>query len=189
MTTRHALTLLAALTLAACGDDAATPTGAEIDAALAGAPAAAQKDLAAARAATARYQDVTRAVADGYESTVECVAIPGGGMGVHYVNMALIGDPALDPTRPEVLVYEPQRNGDMKLVAVEYMIPKPMWDAQNPGKRPTMFAGIAFEDGPMNTYALHAWVWRQNPAGTFAPFNAKVSCPTTSGAGAHAGHH
>ena len=189
MTTRHALTILAALTLAACGDDAATPTGAEPAAALAGAPAAAQKDLAAARAATARYHDVARATADGYQAMGDCVAIPGAAMGVHYVNLALVGDPALDPARPEVLVYEPQRNGSLQLVAVEYMIPKPAWDAQNPGKRPAMFAGATFEDGPMDTYALHAWVWRQNPAGVFAPFNAKASCPTTSGAGAHAGHH
>jgi hypothetical protein len=25
-------------------------------------------------------------------------------------------------------------------------------------------------------YALHAWVWQDNPAGTFAPFNPDVSC-------------
>jgi hypothetical protein len=191
LATRLLVASLASLaaSLAACGDDQPTDPTARPDAALAGAPASAQKELAAARAATARYQDVARATADGYQPVGECVAIPGAAMGVHYLSMPLLADPALDPERPEVLVYEPQKGGGMKLVAVEYMIPKAAWDAKNPGKRPTLFAGTAFEDGPMDTYALHAWVWRHNPAGIFAPFNAQANCPTPSGAGAHAGHH
>ena len=188
MPSHRPLAALALLALAACGGD--TPATPETpDLVIASAPAGAQKDLAAARAATARYQDLARATADGYQTTVECVAIPGAAMGVHYVNLALIGDPALDPARPEVLLYEPQANGAMKLVGVEYMIPKALWDASNPGRRPTMFAGVAFEDGPNATYALHAWTWRQTPRGTFAPFNAQVTCPAGSGAAGHAGHH
>jgi hypothetical protein len=26
-------------------------------------------------------------------------------------------------------------------------------------------------------YSLHAWVWRDNPAGTFAMWNPRVHCP------------
>jgi hypothetical protein len=25
-------------------------------------------------------------------------------------------------------------------------------------------------------YSLHAWVWKRNPAGTFAMFNPRVTC-------------
>jgi hypothetical protein len=188
MPTARRLTACLLALAAACGDDEPTAPITP-DAAIAGAPAAAQKDLAAARAATARYHDVARAAADGYQPMGDCVAIPGAAMGVHYVSMPLIADPALDPARPEVLVYEPQANGAMKLVAVEYMIPKAMWDPANPGKRPAMFGGVAFEDGPMDTYALHAWVWRANPQGVFVAFNSKASCPTTGNAGGHVGHY
>jgi hypothetical protein len=26
-------------------------------------------------------------------------------------------------------------------------------------------------------YALHAWAWKNNPTGTFKPWNPKVRCP------------
>ena len=50
-------------------------------------------------------------------------------MGVHYVNLSLVNGATLlgntqnhDPTKPQALIYEPQANGEMKLVAVEYII-------------------------------------------------------------------
>jgi hypothetical protein len=184
-----AATLAAATAAAAaCAADAPTaPTaGAHVHAgptAAAGVGperAASTVDLAAARAATARYHRVETAEAEGFASTHQCVAIPGAGMGVHYVNGARIGDGALDAARPEVLVYEPQADGTQRLVAVEYMIPKPMWDAMHPGTRPELF-GRAFEDGPMDSYALHAWVWRHNADGMFAAFNRAVRCPAGAG--------
>ena len=200
MTASRTIALLATTALlAACGADApttpATPTGSARRSIAAG-EAGPQRshgerdlgaDLGAVRAATARYHRVDVAVADGYENTHQCVAVPGAGMGVHYVNGARVGDGVLDPSRPEVLVYEPQADGSLRLVAVEYMIPRPMWDAMHPGTHPALF-GAAFEAGPMNSYALHAWVWRQNPAGTFAAFNPAVRCPGGAAAGEHAGH-
>jgi hypothetical protein len=177
--------------LAACAD--ATTTAPVLDSApLASRAAGAQVNqaLAAARAASARYHRVAAAEADGYFAASPCVAHPDasvGAMGVHYVNPALIGDPALDPDRPEVLVYEPQQNGELRLVAVEYMKPKAM-----PGGRPMLF-GQLFEDGPNETYALHAWVWQHNPSGMFAAFNPAASCanapaPASADASAHAHH-
>ena len=136
--------------------------------------------LAAVRAATARYHRVGAAEADGFASTVHCVATPVAGMGVHFVNGPRIADGAVDADRPEVLVYEPQTDGSMRLVAVEYMVPKPMWDAVHPGARPTLF-GQTFEDGPMDSYALHVWVWRHNADGMFAAFNPAVACPAGGG--------
>ncbi len=62
------------------------------------------------------------ALADGYIEFYKCTEQPGvGTMGQHFVNLDLVGDPAIDPLRPEVLVYAPKRNGRYKLVAVEYV--------------------------------------------------------------------
>ncbi|MDF1505421.1 hypothetical protein [Roseisolibacter sp. H3M3-2] len=165
---------LAAALVAACADG--TPTD---PAMRAGAPSASKAEenqaTAAARAASARFRNVDAAIAAGYAPQGGCVEVPGlGGMGIHYVNVAGVMNPALDPAEPEILVYEPQQNGRLRLVAVEYM------QVNAPGSsRPSLF-GHAFEDGPpvgpMQTYALHAWVGQHNPSGTFAAFNPTVSC-------------
>lgn len=183
-----------AIALAACASDAPTASDAvTVDAPLAAAkaenPSSFNKDVAAVRAATARYHRVEVAEADGYAPASPCVAIPGAAMGIHYLNFALLMDGQLDPEKPEALVYEPQADGSLKLVAAEYLIPASMWTAQHGATRPELF-GRTFEDGPMGTYALHAWVWRNNPWGMFAAFNPTASCPTDAPAvaGAHAGH-
>lgn len=130
-----------------------------------------RKQLAQVRAATAKYHDVNEALVDGYVPVSPCVALPSGpGMGIHYANIQKV-DGELDVKDPEVLVYAPDAKGDLHLVAVEYMIPKPL----APGL-PELY-GRHFHDGPMNTWTLHAWVWKNNPAGMFEDFNPKVSCP------------
>ncbi|GLC23495.1 hypothetical protein [Roseisolibacter agri] len=193
MSLRHAFRLsLAAVLIAACADG--TPTDPALRAgARAMNRAEANQALAAARAAAARFMDVDAAVAAGYAPQGGCVAVPGlGGMGVHYVNVAGVMDPTLDPANPEILVYEPQKNGRLRLVAVEYM------QVNTPGSsRPSLF-DVAFENGPpvgpMQTYALHAWVGQHNPNGTFTAFNPTVSCdyapaaPAAAEVAAHAHH-
>jgi len=47
-----------------------------------------------------------------------------GSMGIHYVNLDLLGDGALDIAKPEAVLYEPQKDGSMKLMAVEYITEK-----------------------------------------------------------------
>lgn len=143
-----------------------------------------QSGLAEIRAATARYHRVEVAIADGYRSTFECVARPGvGAMGIHYVNFALRNDAAFDATHPEVLVYEPQKNGQLRLVAVEYFIWRTNWDAAHPTTTPSLL-GHPFNQsfdlaahGLPDHYELHAWLWRHNPNGMFAPWNPNVTCP------------
>jgi len=135
-------------------------------------------DLKAVRTATARFHSTGQAVRAGYEATPVCVSIPSGpAMGIHYENAALMADPAIDPRRPEVLLYAPGEDGRLELVAVEYYR-----SATGATGTPVLF-GIPF-DGPtpahhpgMDThYDLHVWLWEPNPAGTFAPFNPAVSC-------------
>jgi hypothetical protein len=146
------------------------------------------RDLAAVRAATAPFHEVEAALAAGYVAVpVEhCVAVPGvGGMGMHYINMDLVMDPAIDLTRPEVLLYEPTADGP-RLVGVEYFYAIGAPDAPIPVPAPPapVLFGRNF-DGPMlghepgmpPHYDLHVWVWRNNPDGMFAPYNPNVSCP------------
>jgi hypothetical protein len=140
-------------------------------------------ELQAVRAAVAKYHDYNQAVADGYSLAGEpCVSSPAGAMGIHAPNPALIGNPALDPLRPEILLYAPTANGGYKLVGVEYMKIDADQDLNTADDRPSLF-GRAFE-GPMLGhnptmpihYDMHVWVAEQNPSGVFAQFNPDVSC-------------
>ncbi len=142
-----------------------------------------QKGLAQVRQATAKYHDVEEALADGYLATHTCVEVPGlGGMGYHYVKPALVGDPSVNPLEPELLLYAPSGNGQLKLVGVEYFVVDADQDLSTDEDRPSLF-GVPF-DGPMPGhepempvhYDLHAWVWQANPIGIFAPFNPNVHC-------------
>ena len=137
-------------------------------------------DLAAVREALRKYQDPIVAVRDGYFSTLGCVEFPSGGMGVHFLNPAVIG-PTPDPFRPAILVYEPADGGKLRLVAAEWFIPL----ATGVAERPTLF-GQPF-DGPMegheplmprelHHYDLHVWLFKENPAGLFAATNPAVGC-------------
>lgn len=137
-------------------------------------------DLATVRDALAKYQDPRVAIRDGYLSTLGCVEYPVGGMGVHFLNPALIG-PSVDPMRPQILVYEPGPRGTLRLVAAEWFVPL----ATGVAGRPTLF-GRPF-DGPMagheplmpaalHHYDLHVWLWKENPAGMFNATNPGVGC-------------
>jgi hypothetical protein len=146
------------------------------------------------RAALDKYQDPIVAIHDGYFSTLACVqfpvaggagqlAYPAGGMGVHFLNVGLMG-PKLDPLRPQVLLYE--ADGDkLRLVSAEWFVPL----STGVKARPQLF-GHPF-DGPMeghhpimpemlHHYDLHVWLWKQNPSGMFSPTNPTVTCPKSA---------
>jgi hypothetical protein len=144
---------------------------------------AAAASIAEVRRATAQYHDPAVAVADGFVPTEECAAHPElGGMGLHYLNPARLADPAVIATQPEILLYEPQADGTLRLVGVEWFSADPDQDLSTDGGRPELL-GVAF-DGPMPGHEpgmpihfdLHAWIWKHNPAGQFTAWNPAVSC-------------
>ena len=151
--------------------------------------ALANSPTAGARAATERYADISLALADGYgefrdAQGVACIDQPGvGAMGVHFVNGGLVGDAVLDPTKPEALVYEPRNHtGGYKLVALEYIVFKDVWEAAGHSDPPSLF-GQQFQLTPAGNrfgipafYALHAWLFRGNPLGQLQPWNPRVDC-------------
>ena len=148
-------------------------------------------NVMATRAALEKYQDPIAAVRDGYFSTLGCVDYPKGGMGeglmaykpggmgVHFLNPALIG-PKLDSLKPQVLIYEPVGNR-LRLVAAEWFVPTAV------SKEAPMIFGTKL-DGPMEGHApvlpvelhhwdLHVWLWKDNPNGLMHPTNSTIKCP------------
>jgi hypothetical protein len=131
----------------------------------------ANKTLATLRRATARYHNLDAAIADGFVLLHECENRPGEGpVGTVYFQPSRLLDGRIDPTLPDALIYEPARNGRLKLVGVEFAI-------LNTGQAPPQFLGATFQsEDEFGVYALHVWVWRHNPEGMFAETNPRVSC-------------
>lgn len=165
-------TALLLLAVAACTPDAtSTSPLAPGDAVLARGGSDANRSVAAARAGTARYHRVEEALAAGYVPVSRCVSIPSGGMGFHYAKLALV-DGVYDPSQPEALLYEPTKNGELRLVAVEYLYVGE--EAPESGVEGE-FTPATVPGAPWD-FDMHAWIWSHNPAGMFEPFNPNVSC-------------
>jgi hypothetical protein len=149
--------------------------------------AAKPSDLAIARAQSARFHSVDQATGVGYgllpegAPLHECIASfdGSGAMGLHYINGGLL-DGSLDPATPEALVYAPDRDGNLRLAALEYVVFEDAWTGSEP---PTLFGQeLMYTPSPNRYeipafYALHVWLWNSNPSGLFMPFNPDVSCP------------
>jgi hypothetical protein len=142
--------------------------------------------FAEARDATVAFKDIEAAKAAGYTVQVAdaagivCIESTDGSgtMGIHMLNPSLL-DGTVDEAKPELLVYEPQRHGRMKLVALEYLVFQADWA----GSAPPKLFGQDFELTPAGNryglppfYALHAWIYRHNPTGDLKPYNPKVDC-------------
>jgi|SRR5579864_7039280 len=144
------------------------------------------------RKATQQYQDVNKAV--GYSPALGCVSgSDHGAMGVHYANgqfagQTLLSNGQLDATKPQALIYEPQSNGELKLVGVEFII---FASALPPNAAPQVEGHLMlYVDGPSTLrpkapanryglpafYELHVWAWRDNPQGSFVDWNDHVTC-------------
>ena len=188
---RLAFTAGVACSLSACGSDQGEPTLDEV------------------RAIAAKYRDVGVAKAEGFTTDNKCVTAemlghPAalGAMGLHYVRRDLLGLPPgppaagtrvkgsgthVDFAQPAMLVYEPQADGSLILVAVENLVFKDSWHSKNPS--PPRFHGRVYpllEDNPATPldeahgwephYEQHLWVFRENPKGVYSPFNPEVTC-------------
>ena len=191
MTHRHPAIALCALILAgagsglamaACSD--AEPTQPQaglghaahaVGGAAARAPLSAETEqqLARLRALTAPFHRIEAASAAGWNTPIPgCFSDPAGGMGYHFGNENLI-DGAVDVLEPELLVYEPQANGRMRLVAVEYIVPFDQWTASAP---PRLYGQSFHRNEGFQLWVLHVWHFRNNPSGIFADWNPTVTC-------------
>jgi len=154
--------------------------------------AAAQKADASAlvavvRGATERFKDVAVAEAEGYTLHFGCVSGPDfGAMGMHFVNGPLVADGELDPTRPEIVIYEPQPNGKLRLVGADFLVLADAWNAKHAGPPELMGQLFHLFESPNRFglpafYTLHVWAWKESPTGTFVNWHANVSCDAFNG--------
>jgi hypothetical protein len=150
------------VTLASCDDPPSVPVD----------PVEVQLD--SLRAATQSYQELDAAQRAGWDlQFTPCMKHETGAMGFHYVKQSLL-DKKVSVTQPEALLFEPGADGKLRLVAVEYLIPFTEHAADQPP--PTLY-GKPFSPSPtFKVWGLHAWIWKENPAGTFAPWNPSVMC-------------
>jgi len=186
---------------------AATPLAAQQEkAAPSRAPTSAER--AAVLKATQRFQDVNVALKEGYvpdpkgmcvTSEMEGAPRQLGAMGVHYFRPDLLGltgtAPRVDGNgthtdfdTPGILIYEPEADGSMKLVAIENLVWAKAWeDAGN--KTPPEYLGNQYYhmvDNPETPadeahgfaphYELHIWTELPNPTGAFMEWNPKATC-------------
>jgi hypothetical protein len=139
------------------------------------------------RQSTERFKDVRIAEAEGYALHFGCVSgSDSGAMGLHYVNMKLVGAGALDATRPQIVIYEPMPNGDLKLIGADYLLIADAWNAKNPGPPELMGQLFHLFESPNRFglpafYTLHVWAWKDNPNGAFVNWHPKVSCDSFAG--------
>ncbi len=133
-----------------------------------------QGELAVLRNATQDFADVTAAAAAGYNAqSTGCMSDPTqGGMGFHIGNDGRING-TVELERPEVLLYEPQAGGARELVAVEYIVPFGAWTAATP---PVLMGQTFKRNEEFGVWALHVWLFRDNPKGIFSDWNPRVSC-------------
>jgi len=138
------------------------------------------KDLAALRRVTASFHDFQSGSAAGWSAQITpCMTDPGGagGMGFHYGNVGLI-DGTASVEKPQLLLYEPEKNGKLALVAVEYIIPYTFHPRS--AAPPVLFNRPFQQVDAFQLWGLHAWVWKENPSGMFASWNPRVNCDNTT---------
>ena len=148
-----------------------------------------QDSVSVVRQATAQFHDIEAAKAAGYELgyvngsgtriITGCVAHPSAGvMGYHYFNKALIDDLVVDVDKPEGLVYTSTGDGNLRLVAVEYVVPGAGSNPPGVTQAP-MVLGMPMHIlvPAVGFYIQHVWVWSHNPAGMFVDWNPELRCP------------
>ncbi|WP_246019913.1 hypothetical protein [Muriicola soli] len=122
------------------------------------------------KAATAKYVNVDVATAEGFFDASGFVP----NMGHHYILPERI-DETFELSKPEILLYVPNANGVMEIVAVEYAVP--IEDLDNPGLPPEGFTGKddVWEINPnLKQWQLHVWIYTENPEGIFTAHNPAI---------------
>jgi hypothetical protein len=139
------------------------------------------------RESTERFKDVSVAEAEGYALQFGCVSGPdSGAMGLHYVNGDLVNRGVLDPTRPQIVIYEPTPNGGLRLIGADFLLLADAWDKKKQGQPELMGQLFHYWEYPNRFglpafYTLHVWAWKDNPNGAFVNWHPKVNCEQYGG--------
>jgi hypothetical protein len=197
MRPRIPITFALAVIVLACDDHSGTlaPEAGAATQAPAAFSASTASDIAQLRRLVAPFHNFQTASDAGWSAPITpCLVAadlpsqPGSGaMGLHYGNLAYIQDGGVvNLLQPELLLYEPEKNGKLRFVGVEYIVP--FTDRPASGPAPTLL-GHAFSQVPeFQVWGLHIWVGRHNQSGIFSPWNPKVDCENAAAQGAATGH-
>jgi hypothetical protein len=139
------------------------------------------------RNATAKYVDINVAFKDKFVVATPCVSGEDtGAMGVHLVLPSRLSPTSvlLEPTQPQALIYEPMADGSWRLVGVEFIVLESAWAASNPpantgpALQGNLLNYIAYPNryGLPAFYEMHVWAWQDNPKGSYADWNTRVTC-------------
>jgi len=144
--------------------------------------------LQSVRDATERFKDVKVAESEGYRLEFGCVSGDDfGAMGLHYVNDTLVGNGIVDVNHPQIILYEAQPDGSVKLTGADYLVIASAWDEKHPGLPPYLMGQIFHYFSSPNRfglpafYTLHVWAWKENPKGAFVNWHPNVSCQSFGG--------
>jgi hypothetical protein len=126
-----------------------------------------------------RFTDVRTAIAEGYRTTGTYITGTDGALGVPFVN---VGVSDLDPERPQAVLYTLTEDATYEAVGLKWFVP-----AEDRSSPPSLF-GKTFS-GPHTSdtsiipehYALHVWLYRENPDGLFARYNPALDPPDLVG--------
>ena len=84
---------------------------------------------------------------------------------------------------PPFATRPPTPGGGQRLVGVEWIVFKPVWEAAGNTTPPTLFGHTLNLVNVLNRYGtpdpffeLHGWVWQPNPSGVHNDWNPSVSC-------------
>ncbi len=144
------------------------------------------------REATARFKDVEEAKREHYALIFGCVTGDDvGAMGLHYLNGDLLDEVnkygVFDPTRPQIVLYEPNPDGSLRLTGADYLVFADAWDAKHPNSPPELMGQLFHRFDTPNRfslpafYTLHVWAWKDNPYGAFVNWHPDVSCQAFGG--------
>jgi hypothetical protein len=139
------------------------------------------------RDSTERFKDVSVAEKEGYALQFGCVSGPdSGAMGLHYVNGALVNAGVIDAAHPQIVIYEAQPNGHLKLIGADFLVIADAWDKKNQGPPELMGQLFHYWESPNRFglpafYTLHVWAWKENPNGAFVNWHPNVSCQSFAG--------
>ena len=131
-------------------------------------------ELGQLRGAIAGFHNIETARNAGYSQLTGCMVDPNlGGMGFHYAKADAF-DGVINPVAPKALLYEPDSNGQLRLVAVEFIVPYSI--APREGPAPRVFDQDFVHNDDFQIWMLHAWIFKNNPSGIFATWNPNVNC-------------
>lgn len=123
-----------------------------------------------------QFSDVSTAIERGYRTTGTYLRNENGVLGVPFVNNQAA---ELDPEQPQAVLFDLTDDGQYEPIGLKWFVPTEGRDGP-PSLFGREFSGPYEEETPFipRHYALHVWLFRENPDGLFSRYNAAIETVT-----------